>query len=178
MDTHNNQKQENFESLYNKYNAKIAHYIYRYFSKNDFSDDVAQDLFLKMLEKQFSLYLDSEETLPYLKTMAKNIAYDYIRRKRAEEIKLKELQIEEMNCDRHFYKQLDELYIEGEVISTVHDTINSFPEEEQTVIEERLFKDSKPGMVKEKTNISRHKIHKIENELKHELEKKLKQYYH
>ena len=76
--------------------------------------------------------------------------------------------------DKNFFKDIEDMYLEGEVISTINDTIDSFPADKRDVYVNRVFEGNRYKKIMSDFKISKFKIEKIENEInskiKHNLE--------
>ena len=136
-----------------------------------------QDVFLKLYEKGICIDPYDPRSMNYLFTMARNMAIDFLRREKCRERKYREFFFGEVEMDDNFTATVEDYCIEGEVLATLHDTINSFPEEERKVFVEKHFNNMYCRGITEKYDISFYRIRKIEDRITGRIKGRLKHYY-
>ena len=148
--------------------------IYKIVGDVHLTEELAHDAFLRLYEKAKFFDPLSSQSRSFLFKIGKNLAYDFIRRKNNELKKCNKIFIEDVVMDKNFYKDIEDMYIEGEVISTINDTIDSFPAGKRDIYVNRVFEGKRYKKIMSDFKISKFKINKIENEInskiKHNLE--------
>lgn len=167
---------ENFILCYEKYKKSVRNYLNRYVFQFDDSEELTQDVFLKVLEKGKDLDPDSARVKNFIFTIARNKAIDFIKRRKTESVKYNDSHMEEVAFDKQFYKDIENMYIEGEIISTINDTINSFPEIKRDLFIEKNFNDKKLDVLSGDFKISKYKIKKIDKEVRSKIKCNLSEY--
>ncbi|MCU0847001.1 MAG: sigma-70 family RNA polymerase sigma factor [Spirochaetes bacterium] len=168
---------ENFVKCYNKYHSAVLSFIYKVIYNLPLSEDLAHDVFLKVYEKNIDLDADSPRTLNFLLTVGKNGALDYLRRRKNEVRKYGLMHFDEVVLNDDLYKEIEDYYIEGEIISTLHDTINSFPENKKKIFVEKNFRNRKSSAIARKHKTSPYKIKKVDEEIRVKIREKVKGLY-
>lgn len=140
------------------------------------SEEIAQDVFMKVFEKGVGLDPESGRIRNFIFAIARNRSVDFIKGRKMELEKIRKIHFEEAVLDRDFYRDIENLYIEGELISTLYDTINSFSEEEKKIYLESAYNDKKNAVVSRELNISSYKLKKILNSLNCRIRERISQY--
>jgi RNA polymerase sigma factor (sigma-70 family) len=156
---------EEFSINYRRFSLPVARFLKKIIYDRDTCDELCQDVFMKVYEKKVRLNPDSPRTLNYLFTVAKNMAIDYLRRRRAEEDKLRSMNLDEAELDRKFYEDVENACLRGEIISTLHDTINSFPEKERDLFMAKNFGNRTGVSLSVENGLSMYLIRQIESEI-------------
>ena len=160
---------ENFVLCYQKFINPIVKFLHGFVPNWDICSDLSHDVFLKAYENIANLEPYSIRTRNFLFTVAKNLAIDYIKRSRKESWKYRRIVLEEVVLNDQFYKDVEEIFLEGEVVSTLHETINSFPEKERDLYVERKFEDRTVNEVADSYNVTPYKIRQIEEKISRKL---------
>jgi len=156
---------EQFSINYRKFSIVVIRFLKNIVYDRDICEELCQDVFLRVYEKKINLDPEAPQTLNYLFTVAKNMAIDYLRRRKSEEDKLRYMRLEEAHMDRQFYENIENACMRGEIISTLRDTINSFPEEQRKLfIAKNLRNISKASLSKE-SGISLYLMRQIEGQI-------------
>jgi len=137
----------------------------------DISRELAHDVFTKIYERRYKLNPDCMKTRNYIYKAARHKAYDYIKKEIIEEEKLKQIYFEDVVFDKNFYEDIEDTYIEGEVISTLNDAINSFPDKKKDVFIEKIFHNKRDNEISRNTNVTVYFVKKIQKEISLELKK-------
>jgi len=161
-----NQFEKDFITCYELYSKRIKKYLKLFIYNDAIAEDLMQETFIKLYEidKDISPQLDGVKNLIY--RIARNKAIDYMRRKKRELKKLKEVQYDEINLSNKFYNDIENIYFNEEMISTIKDTINSFPEIEKNIFFDKIVFDKKTTVVSRENSISCYKVDKIENKIR------------
>ena len=153
---------ENFTINYRKYAAAVVRFLKGIVYDRHISEELCQDVFLKVYERKIILDPESPRTLNYFFTVAKNAAIDYLRRRRSEEEKLRSVQIEEAVMDRQFYEDIENCCLRGEVLSTLSDVIRTVPEKQRRLFVEKSLHGRPAASVARDSGISAYHVRKIE----------------
>ncbi len=161
----NHYNEKLFVQCYSLYAAGLRRYISRFVNDEFACEDIIQDVFLKLLERKVHLDPDCETLKAFLMIVAKNRTWDYLRRQRMAGKKQQEQIIEEITINEQFYMDAENAYIEGEVISTIHDVIDNLPVEKRQIFLKRMFFGMKIKEITREMRISAYLIHKVEKEV-------------
>lgn len=161
----------NFILCYKKYMRNITSYVGKMVHNHDVALELTHDTFMKLYEKEYELDPEAPRTLNLIITVAKNTAYDYLKRKKNEQIKYQVKHFEEVALNEELYRSLEDHYIEAEVLSTLNDVISTFPENMRGALIDRLYGGQKVCTVSEKRKISKYRIRMAERELRNSVRK-------
>jgi RNA polymerase sigma-70 factor (ECF subfamily) len=173
----NDRYDENFIINYRKYSVPVARFIKKIVFDRDVSEELCQDVFLRVYERNIRLDPDSCRTLNFLFTVAKHTAIDYLRRKNAEEEKIKSLNLEEAILDRQFYEDIENAWLRGEIISTMSDIIDSFPEKKRDLFIALNFGNMTGASTARDSGLTVYHIRKIEEEFHRKIRENLGHYF-
>lgn len=155
---------EMFTINYRRYAPAVIRFLKRFVYDRCISEEICQDVFLKVYEKKIRLDPESPQTLSFFFTAAKNMAIDYLRRLRVEEEKLRSLRIKDAVMDRRFYEDIENMCLRGEVISTLSEVINAFPEDMRALVAARCLEGRSAASVARDSGTSPYHVRKIEKE--------------
>lgn len=155
---------EIFTANYRRYATPVFRFIKKMVYDRDISEELCQDVFLKVYERRIVLDPDSPRTLNFFFTAARNIVIDHRRRKRSEEEKVEALRIEEAVMDRRFYEDIENVCLRGEVLSTLSDVINGFPENKRALIAATCLGGRSAASVARESGLSAYRVRKIGEE--------------
>ncbi len=168
---------EIFTKCYAAFADKLCTYVCYLVRNEHTAEELVHDLFLRVFERRIELDPGAERTKWYLFRMARNIAFDYLRKKNRRESRFEDIILEEVCLNDQFYRDVESAYIEGEVVSTLRDSILALPEQGRDVITLRGIADMKLCDVVRETSLSKYRVARIEKEalnvLRSELEKLL-----
>jgi len=71
----------NFETEYELHSDRIYQYIYFLVGKTELAEDLTQETFIKAFQQQYT-FRHEASSLTWLMRIARNLAYDYFRRKK------------------------------------------------------------------------------------------------
>ncbi len=168
---------EDFSINYRRYAPAVIRFLKRIVYDRDISEEICHDVFLKVYEKRIVLDPESPHTLNFFFTAAKNAAIDFLRRRRSEEEKLRSIQVEEVVMDRQFYEDIENVCLRGEVISTLGDVINSFPESKRALFAARCLEGRSAASVARDSGMSAYHVRKIEHEVSRTIRRSMKRYF-
>lgn len=156
---------EQFTTNYRRFSLSVVRFLKKIIYDREICEELCQDVFLKVYEKKVRLDPNAPQTLNYLFTVAKNMAIDYLRRRKAEEDKLKTIRIDEAHMDRQFYENIENVCLRGEILSTLRDTINSFPEEQRRLFVAKNFSNRSKASLSKESGVSLYLIRQMEGEI-------------
>lgn len=168
---------ENFIINYRKYARPVARFIKKIVFNRAISEELCQDVFLRVYERNIHLDPDSDKTLNFLFTIAKHAAIDYLRRKDSEEEKIESMNLEEVLLDRQFYEDIENAWLRGEIISTMSDIIDSFPEKKRDLFIALHFGNMSGASMARDSGITAYYIKKIEEEFHRKIRETLGHYF-
>ncbi len=143
-------KIEAFQELYMDLFPRLSSFAYNFVKDEAISDDLVQDVFLKLWENRKDINIHSS-IKAFLYTSVKNSSLNYIKKKAFDESKLSEMQVLEMDALTEHYM------IQEEVQSKLHKAINSLPEKSKQVMILTLSEHSL-SEIKDQMNITENTI--------------------
>ncbi len=175
MDMENNEASfnETFTRCYAAFARRLSTYIFFIVKDEHASEELVHDLFLRVFERRIELDPRTPESKWYLFKMARNIAYDHLRKKNKNDARFEDMVLEEVCLNDQFYRDVESAYVEGEVISTLRDAILALPEKNRDVITLRGLADMRVCEVVRETNLSKYRVGRIEKETLEMLRSKL-----
>jgi DNA-directed RNA polymerase specialized sigma subunit len=75
-----------------------------------------------------------------------------------------------------FFRDIEDLYIEGELVSTLQETLHSFTERERALYLESVYKSKKHTTVSSEMNISTYRLKKLVKSMNSVLRDKVSPY--
>lgn len=165
-----------FEEVYNKNIAYLVKYLILLVNDVNIAEDLAHDIFLRIYRAR-NVEITGGKFRNYLKKSARNIAIDHLRKMSREDAKNRKVIPELKSLDEILYLNLENSIIGGEVLSTVQDVLENFPERNRKIFISRIMENKTRKQVSEEEKISSHAVKKIENEILYRLREKLKQYF-
>ena len=157
--------EKDFAEFYEKYNRRIIFYLMGYVCDFSTAEDLAHDTFLKLYDKRDSIKYGTAGTRSYLYKSAKNIAIDYQRKQEGENRKHDRCIEVIRDVDDSFYSEVEDFIIEGEVVSTVGDVLEQFPEKSRRIFVDRFLKHKQMQKISMDEKLSFYKIKKIQKEI-------------
>lgn len=173
----NHSCEESVESCYVRYSGIIMNFLKNYISSYHIAEEIKQEVFLRIFEKGISLDPDSLSTRNYLFSIAKHLAFDYLRRVKTEKKKYDELYFEEVNLNNKFYRNLENALIEGEIKTTLYDTINALPHPKREIFIKKVILMRKNKEIIRELNVSGFILNRIVREVKDEIRLKMSKYF-
>lgn len=170
-------KEQGFVLTYVKFLKLVIHTLEKLVPNHDIAEELAHDVFLKLYEKRYELDPHSTRTINLLITVAKNRALDYLKKTGIENDRLREKYFEDVVFDRAFFRDIEDYYIEGEIISTLHDEIDSFSEEYRNVFIDKYFGGRKSSEIARRRRITKYRIRQVENNLHERIRSRLGKYF-
>ena len=164
-----------FEEIYSENYLFLVKYLYKLVHDLNLAEDFSHDIFLRIYKSRKTV-ITGENLRNYLKKSARNISIDHFRKTARDEEKTKRIIPELKEFDETFYLSVENFVIEGEVLSTVNDVLDKFPERKREIFKARILEQKTRRQVSEEEKISSYNIKKIENAILFKLREKLKQY--
>lgn len=166
----------NFILCYKKYYEQVMRYIMKYIRNYHDTEELTQDVFSKVYEKGENLDPGSGRVKKFIFTVARNRLIDFIKKNMREMEKLKEAHLEETVMDEKFFRDIEDIYIEGELISTLQETLYSFTEREREIYLESVYNSKKHITVSREMNISTYMLKKMIKSMNSILRDKISSY--
>lgn len=164
-----------FENLYKDYFLYLVNYLSAMVHDFTIAEDITHDVFLRIYKNRKVPPSDRQKCRSYMMRSAKNMAIDHLRRQKRDELKIQKLIPEwDGSIDQSF--DVENIHIEGSIISTVHDVLSDFPERNRTIFFESVIENKKLNDISSRGKLSRYKVKKIEKEIFCRLKQKLKEY--
>jgi len=166
-----------FERLYTNYKQRVYSILKRIINCNPTAEDLTHEVFIKIIEKwpKFNT-VDTPGERSYISRIAVNCAKDHIRKKSREQRKNDKLAFHEISLTPEFYKNIEDLYIEGEVHETLCDAINSLSGMEQKVMVEKIICENRDYHITKRNKISHYMLKKIEQKVSDIIREKFMDY--
>ncbi len=162
--------------VYEKYSRPVLRFLCCLVRDRQLSEDIMHDAFVKILEKRIRISDDSQTALSYLCKISKNRAIDQLKKLRMESQKYSLMAVREFELCRHVPDDLENMVIEGEVISTLYDTIQSFSDEERAVFLESVFSEKTASRIADEFELSRYEVKRIVKKINYGIKSNLKDY--
>lgn len=164
-----------FKRLYEKYFSFLVKYLSVIVHDFSIAEDIAHDVFLRMYKNRKIPPYDDSRCKSYMARSVKNMAIDYLRKQSKDELKVKKI-IPEWNGKIDHLFDVENIVIEGCIISTVNDVLSDFPERNRKIFYESVIENRCLSDISSKAKLSRYRIKKIETEISYKLREKLKEY--
>jgi len=166
---------EEFERLYDKYFCFLVKYLSGIVHDFGMAEDIAHDVFIKMYKNKKIPAITDPGCKSYMIRSVKNMAIDYLRKQKRDELKVKSL-IPEWDQEIDSSCDIENIVIHGCILSTVSDVLSGFPERKRKIFRESVIENRCHREVFLNGGISRYKVKRIEAEVYSELKDKLKEY--
>jgi RNA polymerase sigma-70 factor (ECF subfamily) len=150
---------------YSRYGYTLYKIIDRKIQNPHVSEDILQELFLKMWQKGYKMDPTQQHTKKYLITAANNLIKDYLRQSASENEKSFNADFETLDPDLYPTRSTEDIYLEGEVVSTLWDTIACLSSEERSVFLRRKMLKHSIRRISRDTGISEYRIKKTLKEI-------------
>lgn len=173
MENHDINFNRVFTQCYATFAGQLESYLLRIVRDKDTAQELVHDVFLRIYERRIALDIEVETTRFYLYKIAKNMAFDLLRKKMRQDACFNDIVLQEVCLNDQFYRDVESVYIEGEVISTLRDTIRELPERSREVITLRGIEEMNLTEVVRETRLSKYHVARIEKEAMSALRTKL-----
>lgn len=173
MENHDINFNRVFTQCYATFAGQLESYLLRIVRDKDTAQELVHDVFLRIYERRIALDVEMETTRFYLYKIAKNMAFDLLRKKMRQDACFDDIVLQEVCLNDQFYRDVESVYIEGEVISTLRDTIRELPERSREVITLRGIEEMNLTEVVRETRLSKYHVARIEKEAMSVLRAKL-----
>ena len=125
---------ESFNEIYNQYYSEIYRYVFKFLKTCDHTDDICQEVFIKVWEKRQNLS-DVNAFRPYLYKVAKNHVLDFLRHASVEKTAKEDI----LRGSLELYDSVDDNYQSEEYQLHLHKVLNNMSPRNQEVF--RLCRD-------------------------------------
>lgn len=173
MENHDINFNRVFTQCYATFAGQLESYLLRIVRDKDTAQELVHDVFLRIYERRIALDVEMETTRFYLYKIAKNMAFDLLRKKMRQDACFDDIVLQEVCINDQFYRDVESVYIEGEVISTLRDTIRELPDRSREVITLRGIEEMNLTEVVRETSLSKYHVARIEKEAMSVLRTKL-----
>ena len=162
--------------LYISHAQAVVSFLQQFIRNRHICEELVHDAFEKMLLRTESLETCANKLKNLLYTIAKNKALDYLKRCSIEHRKLRQIVTEELYISQGFYQSIEDAHVEGEVLSTLYDTIDSFSEISRSIIVKHYFENKSTLFLSREMNMSPYKIRRLRTEATNAIAHKLLPY--
>ncbi|TAL36441.1 MAG: sigma-70 family RNA polymerase sigma factor [Spirochaetes bacterium] len=166
-----------YARCYKAYAAPLRRFVAGLVHDEYAAEEIVQDTFMKLYEKKVALDESRPTLRSFLYIVARHRSLDYLAKCRREDRVRTHAAFDEAIMDDRFYRDLADAVIEGEVISTLHDTLNSIPEKKREIFIRRAMLDMKLNQVMKDLDVSTYTIKKVEHEVRLRIRDSLSRYY-
>jgi RNA polymerase sigma-70 factor (ECF subfamily) len=130
------QSKRNFESSFNacfrRYRAPLTGFLDRMVGDRDTAEDMVQDTFIKILEKNCDIDPGATRTGNFIFTVGKTTTLDHMRKERREGARYQEYRkLREIELNEEFFESLENACIHDEMFAVLNDALEEVPEEER-----------------------------------------------
>lgn len=146
-----NQNNEFYKDLFNKYYLYLCRIALYYVGRNDFAQDVVQNVFISFWEKSDKGLVVQKDILPYLKGAVVNQSLKFIRDNRIITCELENEIIQ--NMDVFTESSLEEQSRE-ELIGRIKEIVDTLPSQCKSVFEKIVFEEKRYKEIAEELHIS------------------------
>ncbi len=170
MNTINSGYGDRVAECYSRYGDTLLRVIGGLVENRHHAEEILHDLFLKLYEKRVNLDPLASTTRSYLITAARNQVFDHLRKHRYEirnvmHADMDSLEIEDNGAD------IEESYIEGEVIMTLRDVLDMLPDRERTVFIRRKIMGHTVSSIAADMGLSIYRVNGIVRRTEHDMKK-------
>ena len=143
------------EALINRYNQRLSSFIYSKVFDKEITEDIFQDTFVKVIRTlKLGKYNEEGKFLPWVIRIAHNLIIDHYRKSNrmpryetSEEYNIfAVMQDKELNAEHQIMQQ--------QVESDLADLIRQLPEDQQTVLQMRMYQEMRFKEIAENTGVS------------------------
>lgn len=156
---------DNFTECYRKYSEKVLRYIKKIVKDYDVAEELTHETFVKLYVNADVIEPSTERTKNYIFKIARYTAIDECKRQSREEVKRRQACFEDVLLDDKFFDNIENIFIEGEVVSTLNDAIESLNEDEKSMYIKRVVYGKSRVSVAREGKISTYRVKKIENDV-------------
>ncbi|HOP63891.1 MAG TPA: sigma-70 family RNA polymerase sigma factor [Spirochaetota bacterium] len=164
-----------FEKLYEEYFSYLVKYLLTIVHDFSSAEDIAHDVFLRIYKNRKIPPSDLARCKSYMIKSAKNMAIDYLRKQKRDERKMRRV-IPEWDEKTDLSDNIENIVIEGCIISTVNEVLSDFPERNRKIFIEGVIENRCLNNLSAKGGLSRYKVRRIQTEIVYRLKEKLKDY--
>lgn len=146
--------------LYSSHSRGMKCYSYHFLHNWDTAEDITQNLFLELCES--SREIKDNDRYYYKCLRFKSI--DYLREKKSYDINLD--YIDEISADDIAFDNPEDIVIEGEVIDTVNEVLQLYPEKYLDIFYRSEYLGQKATTISKETSTTIYSVKKIVSEIK------------
>jgi len=165
-----------FKILYEEYKEHLEKYLSTIIHDKSCAEDLAHDIFVRIYKNSINPPDDSLMRRNYMLKSAKNIAIDYLRKKKKDELRMNKLGPEWLLEYKDKKNDVYNTVIHGVVLSEVNDILDEFPEKKQRIFIDIRVDNKKLREVSDREHLSKYRIRQIELEIFNRLRSRLGEY--
>jgi RNA polymerase sigma-70 factor, ECF subfamily len=166
-----------YSNCYRLYAGPLKRYVTGLVRDEFIAEELVQETFMKLFERGIRLDESRPTLRSFLYMVARHRALDHLARRKREDKATASVAFEEATMNERFFENLENAIIEGEVISTLYDTLQSIPVKKREIFMRRALLDMKIGRVMKDMDVSTFTIKKIEKEVRLRIRDSLGQYF-
>ncbi|MFW5770025.1 MAG: RNA polymerase sigma factor [Spirochaetota bacterium] len=169
-------KKENYsirlEECFQLYYQEVVGVIKRYSGDDHLAEDLAQELYTRMLTRQTIPDPKNPACIGYMRKAARNICFDYIRNEIRKENN-RCMYSDNMDEYAGEYHDIEEAFVNGEVISTMIDSIRQMEGVRRSMVIERYCQDKTYADIARELDLSVYVVKKRLKDIHTTLQKKI-----
>ena len=162
---------------YRRHGKALTRVIGYHVDNPHLAEELLHDLFLKLFEKGVDLDPDLSTTRNYLLVIARNHAYDFLKKQRWESKNVVHMNMDTLELEASTLQDLEEAVVSGEIISTLHDTLGALPDDEREIYIRKTFRGHTVLTISRETGLSVFKVNMALRRATRALRSKLRDFY-
>jgi len=168
---------DHYERCYVDHSEALKKFIHGYVRNDYITEELTHEVFLKLMERGTPLDPENGTTRGFLFIAARHRCLDYLRKRATEEKSYRKMVVQEVMIDDQFYRDVEQAYIEGEVISTLYDVINGLPEQKREIFVKKALLNKRITEIMRELNVSSFMVRKTLREVLLDIRLKLGPYF-
>ena len=152
------QRWDGIAECYRRHGKALLRVIGCHVDNPHLAEELLQDLLLKLYEKNVNLDPDLPTTRNYLMIIARNHSYDFLKKYRWESKHVVNMNIDTLEIEASTLQDLEEAVVRGEIISTLHDTLDALSGEDREIYIRKTFRGRTTLEIARETGLSVFKV--------------------
>lgn len=147
---------EAFDIIVGRYKEGLARYVYNIVGSKEDTDDIIQETFMRLIIMiKGRRYNESGRLSNLLFTMARNLAFDYLKKGRGEAVTAEDGNIDEVaNSAKYAELSTEAVIIANQTNIDLRNLIEKLPEPQRQVVEMRIFDEKSFREIARLTGVS------------------------
>ena len=160
------------EECYLKYSNEVKHVIMRYVRDEHLAEDLLQELYARMMQRKTIPDPANPACIGYMRKAARNICFDYLRQQKRKEINHC---VYPGNMDEYEgqYLDIEETFVDGEVIGTMIDSIREMENIGRSMVIERYCQNKTYTEIARELDLSVYVVKKKMKDIHISIKKKI-----